>query len=324
MNKRLIFVSSVQKELAPERRAVLDYVRGDALLRRYFDVFLFEDLPATDRRPGDLYLDKVDECAVYLGVLGNEYGSEDAQGVSPTEREFDHATHRGKYRLVFAKGSDDKARQPKMRKLMSKAQAQLVRRRFTGIPDLIRELYESLVQYLEGNGLLTSAPFDETPCPRASIGDISNEKLAWFLDQAHRERQYPLTKRAKPEQALTHLDLLSKGQPKHAAILLFGKNPQHFVRSAEVKCLHFHGTTVQKPIPSYQIYKRTAFDQVDQAVDFVMSKLTRSVGTRAKGPAAPVGYDLPQDAVAEAIVNAVTHRDYTSNAFGIQENCRRV
>ncbi len=307
-------MSSVQKELAAERRAVHDYVRGDALLRRYFDVFLFEDLPATDRRPDDLYLDKVDKCTVYLGILGNEYGSEDAQGISPTEREFDRATKQGKYRLLFVKGSDDKARHPKMRKLMSKAQAQLVRRRFTGTHDLITELYDSLVQYLDEIGLLSHVPFDEAPCEGASMRDISNEKLAWFLEQAHRERQYPLTKKAKPEQALAHLDLLSDGQPKHAAILLFGKNPQHFVISAEVKCLHFHGTTVQKPIPSYQIYKLTTFDQVDQAVDFVMSKLARSVGTRAEGPAAPVEYDLPKEAVAEAIVNAVTHRDYTSNA----------
>lgn len=314
MKKRLIFVSSVQKELTAERRAVYDYVRGDALLRKYFDVFLFEDLPATDRKPDDLYLDKVDKCTVYLGILGNEYGSEDGEGISPTEREFDQATKKGKYRLLFLKGGDDKARHPKMRKLMNKAQAQLVRRRFTGTPDLITELYDSLVQYLDENSLLSRVPFDEAPCAGASMRDISNEKLAWFLEQAHRERQYPLTKKAKPEQALAHLDLLSDGQPKHAAILLFGKNPQQFVKSAEVKCLHFHSTTVQKPIPSYQIYKRTIFDQVDQAVDFVMSKLARSVGTRAEGPAAPVEYDLPKEAVAEAIVNAVTHRDYTSNA----------
>jgi len=45
-----------------------------------------------------------------------------------------------------------------------------------------------------------------------------------------------------------------------------------------------------------------------------MSKIARAVGTRADGPAAPVTYELPRDAVAEAIVNAVAHRDYASNA----------
>jgi len=39
-----IFISSVQKELAEERRVIRDFVRGDALLRRFFDVFLFEDI----------------------------------------------------------------------------------------------------------------------------------------------------------------------------------------------------------------------------------------------------------------------------------------
>lgn len=84
--------------------------------------------------------------------------------------------------------------------------------------------------------------------------------------------------------------------------------------TSEVKCLHFHGTQVQKPIPSYQVYKGTVFELVDQAVDFVMSKIDRSVGTRAQGPQAPVKYELPGQAVAEAIVNAVAHRDYASNA----------
>ena len=68
-----------------------------------------------------------------------------------------------------------------------------------------------------------------------------------------------------------------------------------------MKCLHFHGTEVRKPIPSYQIYKGTVFDLVDQAVDFVMSKVARTVGTRAQGLDAPVEYELPPGAVAESI-----------------------
>ena len=51
----------------------------------------------------------------------------------------------------------------------------------------------------------------------------------------------------------------------------------------------------------------------DQALNFVLSKIDLAVGTRAKSVQAPVEYEIPPDVVREAIVNAVTHRDYTSN-----------
>ncbi len=71
---------------------------------------------------------------------------------------------------------------------------------------------------------------------------------------------------------------------------------------------------VAKPIPSYQVYKGTVFDLVDQAKDFVLSKIDLWVGTRAESTQVPTKYEIPQEVVAEAIVNAVVHRDYTSNA----------
>ena len=113
---------------------------------------------------------------------------------------------------------------------------------------------------------------------------------------------------------MTHLDLLDNEKPNHTAILLFGVKPQRFLITSQVKCMHFHGAQKLKPIPSYQIYKGTVFDMVDQAVDFVMSKLNRFVGTRKHGPQAPVEYDIPEEVVMEGIVNAAAHRDYTSNA----------
>ncbi len=46
MRKYKIFVSGVQEELGSERRAVKDFIKSDALLSEYFNVFLFEDAPA--------------------------------------------------------------------------------------------------------------------------------------------------------------------------------------------------------------------------------------------------------------------------------------
>lgn len=37
---------------------------------------------------------EVDHCTIYVGLFGNDYGFEDKEGVSPTEREFDRATLR--------------------------------------------------------------------------------------------------------------------------------------------------------------------------------------------------------------------------------------
>jgi len=113
MKRFSLFVSSVQKELANERVSIRNYLSGDALLCRYFDTFLFEDLPAKDQTADAAYLDEVRRCDVYLGIFGDEYGWEDADGLSPTEREFDEATQEGKARLIFVKGRTDEGRDPK-------------------------------------------------------------------------------------------------------------------------------------------------------------------------------------------------------------------
>lgn len=55
-----IFISSVQKELAAERKALAECLSGDPLLRRFFDDFLFEDQPAADQRADQCYLEEVD------------------------------------------------------------------------------------------------------------------------------------------------------------------------------------------------------------------------------------------------------------------------
>ena len=313
MTSLRLFISSVQSEFVQERAALRDYVRGDALLCQFFDVFLFEDVPALNQRPDALYLDEVAQCDVYIGLFGFGYGSEDEAGVAPTEREFDRASALGVHRLIFVKGEDDSARHPKMRALLDKAQAGLIRKRFNTTEELKDELFSALVAYLKNEELIRTGPFDAAVCPRSTLDDLDSERVRWFIRRARRARQFPLAEEASPEELLAQLNLLNNGRLTHAAVLLFGKLPQRFLISSEVKCAHFHGTEVAKPIPSYQVYKGTVFALVDQAVDFVLSKIALHVGTRAESVRAPVTYEMPKEVVTEAIVNAVAHRDYTSN-----------
>jgi predicted HTH transcriptional regulator len=116
---------------------------------------------------------------------------------------------------------------------------------------------------------------------------------------------------------LLHLNLLTEEQPSKAAVLLFGKQPHRYIPSADINCLHFHGTEVVKPIPSQQVYDGTVFEMIDAAVDFIMSKLTRTVVPSTEKVASNVKYEIPYEVVREAIVNALAHRSYTSKA-GVQ------
>ena len=314
MNPIRIFISSVQTEFAQERAALRDYLRDDPLMRKFFDFFLFEDVPALDRRPDALYLDEVQQSDLYVGLFGNDYGFEDADGISPTEREFDQATASGIQRLIFVKGTEDSRRHRKTQALIRKAQSGLIRKRFNTSEELKTAFYAALVEYLDSKDLVRSEPFDAAPCSKASLDDLDTDQMNWFIRTARSAREFPLTEGVSTEELLVHLNLLNDGRPTNAAVLAFGKAPQQFLISSEVKCAHFHGTEVAKPIPSYQIYKGTAFQLVDQAVDFVLSKIALSVGTRAESVQAPVAYEIPKEVVREAIVNAVAHRDYTSNA----------
>lgn len=310
--KTRIFISSVQSEFATERQELHDYIHADALLGRFFEPFLFERLPASDQRADAVYLREVEQCAIYLGLLGMQYGSEDDDGLSPTEREFDHATTNHKTRLIFLTNHSAKEREAKQRDFVSKVQSSLIRKRFTNVEELKAAVYAALVSYLIDKEIIRIYPFDATLHPTAQLSDLSEDKIRDFVRAARAKRGFPLQETARLEEILTHLNLIVDGRITHAAILLFGVSPQRFFINSEVRCTSYSGTIVEKPIPSYKVFKGDVFELVDQSVEFVLSKLDFSVGTREKDTSIPGEYEVPREIVAEAIVNAIAHRDYTS------------
>lgn len=88
MKRIRIFISSVQSEFAEERAMLSQYVRTDALLGKFFETFIFEDVPANEASLQQVYLSEVEMADIYLGLYGNKYGYEDEDGVSPIFKQF--------------------------------------------------------------------------------------------------------------------------------------------------------------------------------------------------------------------------------------------
>ena len=141
-----IFISSVQKEFAKERKWLADYIRKDAILGRFFDVFLFEDVPAQERNAAGVYLDEVAESDIYLGILGALYGNMNAKGVSATEQEYNEAGKRHKERICFVMKADK--REQKQERFVEKVNAEIVRKSFSTYDELRTAVYAALANFL--------------------------------------------------------------------------------------------------------------------------------------------------------------------------------
>lgn len=313
MAKIRLFVSSPQEEFRAERRAIADYVRADPLHGKHFEVFLFEELEATDQTPESRFLEEVDACDVYVGLFGETYGRRHG-GISSTEREYDRATESEKKRLVFVKDCDDERRDEGIRALIRRAKDEIILNEFDDVPSLIAVLHRALVSVLEARHLIQEGRFEKHVCHGATWNDIDRNAVEGFVRAARARGQLPTTVGVEPEPLLTHLGLLKDGQLTMAAMLLFGAVPRDFVVSAGIKCVHIVGTKILDPVQRVETFQGDLLSALDAATAFVMSRLDSLVGERSEGPRAPRYPEIPIKAVTEAVVNAVAHRDYTGAA----------
>ncbi len=317
MIRKKIFISSVQAEFAQEREMLCRYIRTDVLLGKFFEPFIFEEVAANDNTVEKVYIKEVERCDIYLGIYGTLYGYQDSEGISPTEREYDLATQLHKTRLIFIKNIDEENRHPKEVEFIEKVERNIVRKAFVDEEGLCASVYASLIRYLEEKEYIRYRPFDASYDNGATLEDLDEDRMRNFIHMARSKRNFSLSVDTSPKTLLSHLNLMDEnGRLANAALLLFGKKPQKFFTTSEVKCVQFYGNKVEKPMPAYQVYKGDVFELINQATSFVMSRIDNWTGIRSGSDNAAVETrpELPIDAVKEAIVNAVCHRDYTSNA----------
>ena len=158
------------------------------LLGKFFSPFIFEELPAINKSAQDTYLYEVENCNIYLCICGEKYGNEDAEGVSPTEREFETACAAHRHRLVFVKRAEE--REAKEQAFIKRVEQKVVRKSFETYDELRNAVYAALVHYMEEKELLRLLPWDAAYNPMATMDDIDPEKVSAFVDLAKEKRRF--------------------------------------------------------------------------------------------------------------------------------------
>lgn len=98
-------------------------------------------------------------------------------------------------------------------------------------------------------------------------------------------------------------------RPTNAGILLFGKEPQRFLRGAAITAARFAGETMSDSFNREDI-TGTLPDQIRRAETFLLDHLRKGVSI-GKTMARAESYEYPMEAARELVVNAVAHRDYS-------------
>lgn len=111
------------------------------------------------------------------------------------------------------------------------------------------------------------------------------------------------------EHVLSNLSLLTDSKPNNACVLLFSDRISDFFLNSVISCVLYSGTE------RVHILDKKEFDSgflpnFDEAVNFVL----RNIRTRAiiKGRERVDVPEIPEEALREAIINAMIHRDYFS------------
>jgi len=153
----------------------------------------------------------------------------------------------------------------------------------------------------------TDMSWDKLPARDAVIEDIDLQKVKRYIEKANETGRRKIEGNENPLQVLEKLRLIKDGEPTWAAVLLFGKDTKLFLSQAAIHCGRFKEETI---VIDDRMIKGAIIEQVDEAMEFIRKNINVRFVMTGK-PARGQIWDYPLEALREAVINAVCHRDYT-------------
>ena len=141
----------------------------------------------------------------------------------------------------------------------------------------------------------------------ADLDDLDFSYFERFLLQAYGKRIDDFL--VSRDQLLRNLRLARDGRPTIAGLLLFGREVERFLPHAQVNAAQFSGSEIADSPEDRKDFTGKLADQFEGSMRFLKAHLR--VRHDIKGMEPERSPELPEEALREAMVNALVHRDYT-------------
>ncbi|MDD3042326.1 MAG: helix-turn-helix domain-containing protein [Methanosarcinaceae archaeon] len=155
----------------------------------------------------------------------------------------------------------------------------------------------------------TGMSWDRFPAAGETLEALDLEKVRSYIRKARDfgRKGFREEEERNPVQVLEKMKLVVEGKPTWAAGLLFCKDGRRFLSQAVIHCGRFKNRTL---VIDDRLIEGSLFEQIEEAMDFVRKNTNVKFVMTGK-PEREEVWDYPLEAVREAVINAVCHRDYT-------------
>ncbi len=153
--------------------------------------------------------------------------------------------------------------------------------------------------------------FDELPADGANINHLDEKVVRKFVKKAlQANRISPDAAQDDIVTVLSNLKLITEdGKIKNAAVLLFGKDPLRFFSSVTFKIGRFGDSN--HDLRFQDVIEGNIFEMPDKIIETLRAKYLVSP-IRYEGLQRIEELEYPEEALREAVLNAIIHKDYTS------------